>query len=176
MRRGAVVTAATIGVWLSACALDKPAETTDNTTQTNARSHVSETSAPPGPTVLAQGVAQTAPAPVSAGDVENSPTSIVTDDVPAETASNVAAEPAESATGSQSAVSRDNDVRDAKEAAEEAARKILDVTLGAANKIKEVGLGAVQSVRETTSRDNDVDTSDATGELAANGDVEVLAD
>lgn len=44
--------------------------------------------------------------------------------------------------------------RDAKEAAEEAARKIRDVTLGAAAKIKEVGLGAVQAVREGSGDDD----------------------
>ncbi len=40
--------------------------------------------------------------------------------------------------------------RDAKVATEEAARKILDVTLGAAALIKEAGLSAVQAVREST--------------------------
>ncbi len=164
MRRGAVVTAATIGVWLSACALDKPTETTDNTTQTNARSHVSETSAPPGPTVLARGVAQASSDPAPAADAQNTPTA------------NAAAEPAESTAAAQAAAPRDDNVRDAKEAAEEAARKILDVTLGAANKIKEVGLGAVQSVRESTVRNDDADGTNATGELAANGDVEMIAD
>jgi hypothetical protein len=40
-------------------------------------------------------------------------------------------------------------VRDAKEAAEDAARKIFDATVGAAEKLKEVGMSAVKSVRET---------------------------
>lgn len=44
----------------------------------------------------------------------------------------------------------DATVRDAKEAAEEAARKIFDATVGAATRIKEVGIGAVQAVREST--------------------------
>lgn len=44
--------------------------------------------------------------------------------------------------------------RDAKEAAEEAARRIFDATVGAAARIKEAGIGAVQAVRETTARKN----------------------
>lgn len=44
--------------------------------------------------------------------------------------------------------------RDAKEAAEEAARRIRDATLGAAARIKEVGLGAVQAVREPANGDD----------------------
>lgn len=40
-------------------------------------------------------------------------------------------------------------VRDAKEATEEATRRIIDATVGAAAKIKEVGMSAVQTVRDT---------------------------
>lgn len=45
--------------------------------------------------------------------------------------------------------------RDAKEAAEDAARRIRDATLGAAARIKEVGLGAVQAVRDTAAEGDD---------------------
>jgi hypothetical protein len=47
----------------------------------------------------------------------------------------------------------DETVRDAKEATEEAARKIFDAAVGAATKIKEVGRGAVQAVRDANARD-----------------------
>ena len=40
-----------------------------------------------------------------------------------------------------------SEVRDAKEAAEEAARKIYDATLNAASRLREAGVGAVQAVR-----------------------------
>lgn len=40
-----------------------------------------------------------------------------------------------------------SDVRDAREAAEEAARKILDATLNAASRIREAGVEVVQAVR-----------------------------
>jgi hypothetical protein len=40
-----------------------------------------------------------------------------------------------------------SEVRDAREAAEEAARKIFDATLNAASRIREAGVDAVQAVR-----------------------------
>lgn len=41
----------------------------------------------------------------------------------------------------------DGEVRDAKEAAEDAARKILDATRSAATRIRDAGVGAVQAIQ-----------------------------
>ena len=46
-----------------------------------------------------------------------------------------------------------NEVRDAREAAEEAARKIADATANAASRIREVGVGAVQAIQSAKSPD-----------------------
>jgi len=94
------------------------------------------------------------PAPVALSDATHNEQPVV------ETAPGDDVRPATVANGV-----RDESVRDAKEAAEEAARKIVDVTVGAANKIKEVSLGAVQAVRDTANRSND---ESAAEELAAN--------
>jgi len=55
------------------------------------------------------------------------------------------------------------EVRDAREAAEEAARKIYDATLNAASRIREAGVDAVQAVR---SRNGDETPGAASEEVA----------
>lgn len=60
----------------------------------------------------------------------------------------------------------DGSVRDAKEAAEDAARRIFDATVEAASRIKDAGVGAVQAVRETTTRKNDDSANQAETEGA----------
>lgn len=52
------------------------------------------------------------------------------------------------------------EVRDAKEAAEEAARKIVNVTIDAAALIRGVGASAVQAVRQSTAREPEARTDD----------------
>lgn len=78
----------------------------------------------------------------------------------------------EPGTGSTASDNGDASVRDAKEAAEDAARRIFDATVDAATRIKEVGIGAVQAVRETTTRKNGepAEVIEAEGpEIVANG-------
>lgn len=70
-----------------------------------------------------------------------------------------------------------NEVRDAREAAEEAARKIADATANAASRIREVGMEAVQAIQSAKSPDEPVPTdaevvdasvaSSATGAVAS---------
>ena len=49
----------------------------------------------------------------------------------------------------------DGEIRDAKEAAEDAARKIFDVTRSAASRIRDVGVGAVQAVQSGGAAENE---------------------
>jgi len=51
------------------------------------------------------------------------------------------------------AAAPDGEARDAREAAEEAARRILDVTVLAASRIREVGAGAVQTLLPSRGED-----------------------
>lgn len=53
------------------------------------------------------------------------------------------------------------EVRDAREAAEDAARRILDATVHAAGRIREVGVGAVQAIQPARAEDEP-----ATGKVA----------
>lgn len=79
---------------------------------------------------------------------------------------------ASSAPQGSNADTRNGEVRDAKEAAEEAAKKIFDATAGAAAKIRDVGLGAVQAVRESTGRKTDEVDAEDVSEIEAGTTIE----
>jgi hypothetical protein len=117
MNRVATLVVAIIGLAMTACSLDKPAESAERE----------------GAEIRLAG----------AMPVADKPDEIIDDPVvEAETDTSVAMDSASLEAAKD---------RDAKEAAEEAARRIRDATLGAAARIKEVGLGAVQAVRESSS-------------------------
>ncbi|MGL1833596.1 hypothetical protein ACKVEX_08315 [Rhodocyclaceae bacterium SMB388] len=161
MRRGAVILAASISLALGACTMDKSSELAGQSgVQTDERTASSIDNGVRLPPVTKDSSHDSTTASTSAGaqlaDANVEQTSGKIED------STAGSEPV-SVDGNSG---NDGGVRDAKEAAEEAARKILDATLGAANKIKEVGLGAVQSVRDSSTRSKDEQESD---ELAASG-------
>lgn len=165
MRRGAVILAASISLTLGACTMDKSSELagqsgvqTDEQADEQTASSAEESGGLPRITKDSGHDSARASTTVGAKATEA-------------TVAQASAKIEDSTPGAQPLAvdgnaSTDDGVRDAKEAAEEAARKILDVTLGAASKIKEVGLGAVQSVRDSSTRFSGEQESD---DLAANG-------
>lgn len=120
MNRVAILAVAIFGLALTACSLDKPAESAER-----AESEI-----------RLAGAMQAAEKPDQVADEP------------------VAQTVADASVDMDSASIEAAKDRDAKEAAEEAARRIRDVTLGAAARIKEVGLGAVQAVREPSASDD----------------------
>ena len=120
MNRVAALVVAIFGLALTACSLDKPAESVER-----AESEIRSAGAMPA----AEKPDQVADDPLVQTVAD---ASVAMDSASVEAAKD----------------------RDAKEAAEEAARRIRDVTLGAAARIKEVGLGAVQAVREPSASDD----------------------
>lgn len=161
MRRGAVILAASIGLALGACTMDRSSElAAQSGVQTDERTASSAAEGGSLPRITKGSGDDSAPASTTAGAQAAGATVA---QAPAKIEDST---PGAQALAVEGNASTDDGVRDAKEAAEDAARKILDATLGAASKIKEVGLGAVQSVRDSSTRSSDEQGSD---ELAANG-------
>jgi hypothetical protein len=155
MKSVAVTLAASLSLLISGCAGEKPVQSATATV-------VSERS---------DGAKQ------ASEDVSSAPAMLAAAEGRAEPDS-TASSPSQASedTGTATAVPDNGDAsaRDAKEAAEEAARKIFDATVGAATRIKEVGIGAVQAVRETATRKNgnpaDVTEAESPGILANGSD------
>jgi len=155
MKSVAVMLAASLSLLISGCAGEKPV-------QSAAVPVVSERSG--GPKQASEDVTS-APAVLAAADGSAEPDGTALSS--SQASENIGTAPTVSDNG-------DASVRDAKEAAEEAARKIFDATVGAATRIKEVGIGAVQAVRETATRKNgepaDVTEAESPGILANGSD------
>jgi hypothetical protein len=161
MRRGAVILAASIGLALGACTMDKSSELAGQSgVQTDERTASSAEEGGGVPRITKDSGHDSATASTTAGARAAEATVA---QAPAKIEDST---PGAQALAVDGKAGTDDGVRDAKEAAEEAARKILDATLGAASKIKEVGLGAVQSGRDSSARSSGEQESD---ELAANG-------
>lgn len=129
MKTVAVAMTASLSLLIAGCALDK---SVDGSAAHPAAAQQSGAERPARLTVAA--------APSAAGDAD-------------EPAAAAEATPERVVGASAARNTGDETVRDAKEATEEAARKIFDAAVGAATKIKEVGRGAVQAVRDANARD-----------------------